>query len=188
MLGDYFHTVITHIEKTDFGTGYLESAGRRKEMDVTNYPNEVVQESAPSTVSSEEKTNFLYTDETQKAILSIFLGARIHDAAMMIGVADRTMRDRFLTYCKHANHAQFERIYERAVHQGYSTPPVELFQPHVLDFFSHRDLPVLHSEAKVSPTAKEQAEEGVAQAKLELSLARIRLNVVEGMTRILGCE
>ncbi|EJG0621819.1 hypothetical protein C4G50_RS20060 [Vibrio parahaemolyticus] len=79
-------------------------------------------------------------------------------------------------------------MYERAVHQGYSTPPVELFQPHVLEFFTEKDLPVLHSEAKVSSSAKEMAEEGLAQAKRELSLARIRLSVVEGMSRVLGCE
>ncbi|HHC6562905.1 TPA: hypothetical protein ACN36J_004114 [Vibrio parahaemolyticus] len=187
MLGDYFHTVITHIEKSDFGTGFIESAGHR-ETDVTISENEAIQNGSPSTFHAKGGTLSPYGEETRKAILSIFLGARIHDAAVMINISDRTMRDRFLTYCKHTNSDKFERIYERAVHQGYSTPPVELFQPHVLEFFTEKDLPVLHSEAKVSSSAKEMAEEGLAQAKRELSLARIRLSVVEGMSRVLGCE
>ncbi|EOW9480331.1 TPA: hypothetical protein ACMDRZ_003074 [Vibrio cholerae] len=169
MLGDYFHTVISHIEKSDFGTSYIETAGRRE-----------------SVVSSEGSVN-PYTEETHKAILSIFLGARIHDAAVMIGVSDRTMRDRFLTYCKHANHDTFERIYERAVHQGYSTPPVELFQPHVLDFFPSSALS-LHKRDLLPDQAKEKAEMALLRAKKELSLARIRLSVVDGMGRLLSCE
>ncbi|WP_237300866.1 hypothetical protein, partial [Vibrio anguillarum] len=120
-------------------------------------------------------------------ILSIFLGARIHDAAVMINVPDRTMRDRFLTYCKHANPEKFERIYERAVHQGYSTPPVELFQLHVLDFFSTIELS-LHKQKMLSSSAKEKAEMALLKAKKELSLARIRLSVVDGVGRLLGCE
>nr|WP_192963655.1 hypothetical protein [Vibrio vulnificus] len=64
--------MISHIEKSDFGTSYIETAGRRE-----------------SVVSSEGSVN-PYTEETHKAILSIFLGARIHDAAVMIGVSDRT--------------------------------------------------------------------------------------------------
>jgi len=185
VLGDYIHTVLAHIENTDFGTGYLESEGRKSEANATSHQQKGGKQEF---IPCGDKANFPYNEETRKAVLSIFLGARIHDAAVMISVADRTMRDRFLTYCKHANPDQFERIYERAVHQGYSTPPVELFQPYVLDFFTQADLPVLHSEAKVLPTAKELAEESLEKAKLELSLARIRLSVVEGMTRILGCE
>ncbi|MFW1108375.1 hypothetical protein ACEWA7_20250 [Vibrio parahaemolyticus] len=168
MLGDYFNTVITHIEKSDFGTGYIESAGHKEKNAVHHC----------------EKPK----DDTKKAILSIFMGARIHDAAVMIGVPDRTMRDRFLTYCKHVNVQQFERIYEKAVHQGYSTPPVELFQPYLLDFFSQEDISELYGPMNIPSYAKELAEKGLEKAKRELSLARIRLSVVEGMSRIVGCS
>ncbi|WP_155274540.1 hypothetical protein [Vibrio nigripulchritudo] len=127
------------------------------------------------------------SQDVKSAILSIFLGARIHDAAVLVGISDRTMRDRFLTYCKQTNPERFESIYECAAHRGYSTPPVELFQRHVMEFFNEEDLPILHQQSSPS-LVKELAEKNVENAKVQLSLARIRLSVVDGMSRILGSE
>lgn len=163
MLGEYLNAVIYQVEKSEFGTEYLNPSAD-KEIDNSS----------------------IYDEETKKAILSIFFGARIHDAAVMIGISDRAMRDRFLAYCKHTNVEQFERIYERAVNQGYSTPPVELFQPSIFSFFSRDELPFGHSNTKLPPSAMETAIEGLEKAKKELSIARIKLNVVQGVSRVLS--
>lgn len=81
-----------------------------------------------------------FDQDTMYAIKSIFLGASIHDAAIMCYRNDRSMREKFLLYCKHQNTAAFEEIAVEAVKDGFTTPPVNYFRERILDFFSQNEV------------------------------------------------
>lgn len=70
------------------------------------------------------------------AIQSIFLGARIHDAAVLCGKTDREMRDFFISFCKKNNSKIYELVSIEAANKGCSTPPVDYFRKHIFDFIS----------------------------------------------------
>lgn len=77
---------------------------------------------------------------TALAIRSIFLGARIHDAAVLCGKTDRAMRDEFLTFCKNNNHQRYGEILIKSANDGYTTPPASYFREYILDFIPLQSL------------------------------------------------
>ncbi|MDD9200791.1 hypothetical protein [Aliivibrio sp. S2MY1] len=77
---------------------------------------------------------------TTLAIRSIFLGARIHDAAVLCGKTDGAMRDVFISFCKQKNPNRYNQILIQAVHENYTTTPTKYLREHVLDFIPLEDL------------------------------------------------
>lgn len=78
--------------------------------------------------------------DTRYAIKSIFLGAKIHDAAALCGRSDQSMRVQFLLFCKNTNRTRFEEIATNSVNDGWSTPPVRYFREQITDFLSKEEI------------------------------------------------
>lgn len=85
-------------------------------------------------------TKTIFDKDTMYAIKSIFLGAKVHDAAALCGRSDHSMRGQFLLFCKNMNRTRFEEIAVNAVNDGWATPPVKYFQGNIDDFLSKEEI------------------------------------------------
>ena len=85
-------------------------------------------------------TKTIFDKDTRYAIKSIFLGAKVHDAAALCRRSDHSMRSQFLLFCKNMNRTRFEEIATNAVNDGWSTPPVKYFREHINDFLSKEEI------------------------------------------------
>lgn len=114
--------------------------------------------------------------DTMYAIKSIFLGASIHDAAILCYRTDRSMRDKFLLYCKHKNPDLFEEIAIEAVNDGFTTPPVSYFRKQVLGFFSLSEVTTefLHDYLDDARDLMGYLSKSLADANRMLCIARAR--------------
>ncbi|MCD9517127.1 hypothetical protein [Photobacterium carnosum] len=129
----------------------------------------------------------IFDHYTELAIRSIFLGARIHDAAILCGETDRTMREIFFVFCKKNNIRTYEKILIETSNAGYSTPPVAYFRAHVIDFIPV-DL-LLHCfpmQAKDEMSNISEYLNGrLGEAKMKLSILRARRDSWDGLINLI---
>lgn len=85
-------------------------------------------------------TKTIFDKKTLYAIKSIFLGAKVHDAAALCERNDQSMRNQFLLFCKDTNRTKFEEIAIQAVNDGWNSPPVKYFRDYINDFFSKDEI------------------------------------------------
>lgn len=128
-----------------------------------------------------------YDHYTKLAIKSIFLGARIHDAAVVCGKSDALMRREFLAFAKNKNKMKFDFLDVEAASNGYSTIPASYFQNCALDFISLKDIhPGFIRESLSEMSAVyEYIERSLAFATANLSIQRARRDSWVGAVRIL---
>jgi hypothetical protein len=117
-----------------------------------------------------------FNKDTLYAIKSIFLGARVHDAAALCNRSDQSMRDVFLLFCKKVNWLKFEIISVNAVNEGWNGPPVRMFKEHANHFLSTEDMTTdfIGDYLDDVGDAMRYVERSIGRLSIQLRIARAR--------------
>lgn len=128
----------------------------------------------------------IFDHYTDLAIRSIFLGARIHDAAIICGKTDRAMRDDFLMFCKKNNRQRYSEILIISAHDGYTTPPVSYFRERILEFIPLQSLypSFLSDSLEEMSQVTDYLERNLGFASANLSLWRARKDSWDGLIKL----
>lgn len=127
---------------------------------------------------------------TVLAIRSIFLGARIHDAAIICGRTDRAMRDEFLMFCKKNNRQRYSEILIISAHDGYTTPPVSYFRERILDFIPMQSLypSFMADSLEEMGQVSDYLDRCLGAASAHLSILRARRDSWDGLMSLRRAE
>lgn len=128
----------------------------------------------------------IFDHYTDLAIRSIFLGARIHDAAIICGKTDRAMRDDFLMFCKKNNRQRYSEILIISAHDGHTTPPVSYFRERILEFIPLQSLypSFLSDSLEEMNQVTDYLERNLGFASANLSLWRARKDSWDGLIKL----
>lgn len=128
----------------------------------------------------------IFDHYTDLAIRSIFLGARIHDAAIICGKTDRAMRDDFLMFCKKNNYQRYNEILIISSNDGYTTPPPAYFREYILEFIPLQSLypSFMADSLEEMSQVSDYLDRCLGMASAHLSILRARRDSWNGLIQL----